>query len=74
MEADEMARTAKEAHGNVCLLVLLNPNENLSESCCPEECSAWSWSDGGETNGERIGHCVLAGEAANFRPAIRKAS
>jgi hypothetical protein len=74
VEADEMARTAKEAHGKVCLLALLNPHENLSESCCPEECSAWSWNSGGEANEDRIGHCVLAGEAADSRPGIRKAS
>jgi hypothetical protein len=38
------------------------------EICRPEACSAWSWDDDGDAGGNRLGHCILAGEAARFRP------
>jgi len=72
MEADPMATTAMEARDNVCLLVLLNSNVVSREKCRPEECSAWSWEDGCNASGSRIGYCTLAGEAARSRPAKRK--
>ncbi len=57
-----MGTTAMEARGNVCLLVLVNPNENPYEICCPGECSGWSWEEGCNASGDRLGHCILAGE------------
>jgi len=68
MEADAMATTAMAARGKVCLMVLVNPHENPSEKCRPEECSAWSWDNDGDAGGNRLGHCILAGEAARSRP------
>jgi len=63
-----MATTAMAARGKVCLMVLVNPHENPSEKCRPEECSAWSWDNDGDAAGNRLGHCILAGEAARSRP------
>jgi hypothetical protein len=64
MEADAMATTAMEARGKVCLMVLVNANENPFEKCRPGECSAWTWEEGCNAGGNRLGHCILAGEAA----------
>ena len=63
-----MATTAMEARGKACLMVLVNPHENPLSECRPEECSAWSWDDDGNADGNRLGHCILAGEAARSRP------
>jgi len=63
-----MATTAMEARDNVCLLVLVNSHGNPMEKCRPEECSAWSWEDGCNASGNRLGHCALAGAAARPRP------
>jgi hypothetical protein len=62
MEDATMGTTAMEARGNVCLLVLVHPNENPYETCCPEECSVWSWEEGCNASGNRLGHCILVGE------------
>jgi hypothetical protein len=62
MEDATMGTTAMEARGNVCLLVLVNPNENPYEKCCPEECSVWSWEEARNASGNRLGHCILVGE------------
>jgi hypothetical protein len=62
MEDATMGTTAMEARGNVCLLVLVNANENPYEKCCPEECSVWSWEEGCNASGNRLGHCILVGE------------
>jgi hypothetical protein len=67
-----MATTAMEARGNVCLLVLVTPHGEPMDKCRPEECSAWSWEDGCNAIGSRLGHCILAGEAARNRPVKRK--
>jgi hypothetical protein len=67
MEDATMGTTAMEARGNVCLLVLVNPNENPYEKCCPDECSVWSWEEGCNASGNRLGHCILVGES--LRPA-----
>jgi len=67
MEDATMGTTAMEARDNVCLLVLVNPNENPYEKCCPEECSVWSWEEGSNASGNRLGHCILVGET--LRPA-----
>ena len=67
MEAATMGTTAMEARDNVCLLVLVNSNENPYEKCCPEECSGWSWEDCCNASGNRLGHCILMGETV--RPA-----
>jgi hypothetical protein len=74
MEADAMATTALEARENVCLLVLLNSHGNHTEQCRPEECSAWSWDDGCNASGDRLGQCALAGEAARLRPVRQEIS
>lgn len=62
-----MGTTAMEARGNVCLLVLVNPNENSYEKCCPEERSVWSWEKSRNASGNRLGHCILVGDTV--RPA-----
>jgi len=62
MEDATMGTTAMEARGNVCLLVLVNPNENPYEKCCPDECSVWSWEESCNASGNRLGHCILVGE------------
>ena len=62
-----MGTTAMEARGKVCLLVLVNPNENSYEKCCPEECSVWSWEESSNASGNRLGHRILVGETV--RPA-----
>jgi hypothetical protein len=62
MEVATMGTTAMEARGNVCLLVLLNPDENPYEKCRPGECSVWSWEDCCSASGYRLGHCILVGE------------
>jgi len=67
MEDATMGTTAMEARDNVCLLVLVNSNENPYEKCCPEECSVWSWEDSCNASGHRLGHCILVGETG--RPA-----
>ena len=67
-----MATTAMEARDNVCLVVLVNSHGNPLEKCRPEECSAWSWEDGCNADGSRLGHCALAGEAARSRPGKPK--
>ena len=67
-----MATTAMEARDNVCLLALVTPHGDSQDMCRPEECSAWSWEDGCNASGSRIGYCTLAGEAARFHPAKRK--
>jgi hypothetical protein len=72
MEADAMATTAMEARGKACLMVLVNPQENPSEKCRPEECSAWSWDDDGNASVNRLGYCLLAGEAARSRPRKKR--
>jgi hypothetical protein len=72
MEADAMATTALEARGNVCLLALLDSHGNHTEKCRPEECSAWSWDDGCNACGDRLGHCALTGEVARLRPVIQE--
>jgi hypothetical protein len=71
MEADAMATTAMEARGKVCLMVLVNANENPFEKCRPGECSAWAWEERRNASGNRIGHCILAGEAAWTANKIR---
>jgi hypothetical protein len=58
MEAATMGTTAMEARGNVCLLVLVNPDEK----CRPGECSVWSWEDCCNASGYRLGHCILVSE------------
>jgi hypothetical protein len=67
MEDATMGTTVMEARGNVCLLVLVNPNENPYEKCCPGECSVWSWEEGCNASGNRLGHCILVGKTE--RPA-----
>lgn len=67
-----MAMTAMEARGNVCLLGLVNFHGNPLDNCLPEECSAWSWGDDCNASGNRLGYCVLAGEAALPRPIKRE--
>ena len=67
-----MATTAMEARDNVCLLALVNSHGDSQDRCCPEECSAWSWEDGCNASGSRVGFCILAGEAARSRHAKRK--
>jgi hypothetical protein len=69
-----MATTAMEARDNVCLLVLVNSHGDSQEKCRPEECSAWTWEDGCDASGSRLGHCTLAGEAARPRLAKRKSN
>lgn len=59
-----MATTATEARGKVCLMALVNANENPFETCRPGECSAWAWGEACNASGIRLGHCILAGEAA----------
>jgi hypothetical protein len=68
MEADAMATTAMEASDKACLMVLLNPYDNPLEKCRPGECSAWSWDDDCNAGKNRLGHCVLAGDAARCCP------
>ena len=65
-----MGTTAMEARGNVCLMVLVNTNENPFDKCCSEECSAWSWEECCNASGYRLGHCILVGESV--RPAQEK--
>ena len=72
MEADAMATTAMEARDNVCLLVLVDSGGGPLERCRPEECSAWSWEDGCNASGNRVGHCTLAGADAWPRPGKKK--
>jgi hypothetical protein len=62
MEDATMGTTAMEARGSVCLLVLVNSNENPYEKCRPEECSVWSWEECCNASGNRLGHCILVGE------------
>ena len=62
MEDATMGTTAMEARGIVCLLVLVNSNENPYVKCCPEECSVWSWEERCNASGDRLGHCILVGE------------
>jgi len=57
-----MSTTAMEARGNACLLVLVNPDENPYERCLADECSVWSWEECRNASGNRLGHCILAGE------------
>lgn len=57
-----MGTTAMEARGSVCLLVLVNSNENPYEKCRPGECSVWSWEECCNASGNRLGHCILVGD------------
>ncbi|HEY6072633.1 MAG TPA: hypothetical protein VIV15_04375 [Anaerolineales bacterium] len=68
-----MVTTAKEACSKVCLQVMVNSCGSPMDTCLPGECSAWEWEDGREEGGERIGHCALAGRAANPPPEVRPA-
>jgi len=68
MEDATMGTTAMEARGLVCLLVLVNSNENPYEKCCPEKCSVWSWEEGCDASGDRLGHCILVGDTRAARP------
>lgn len=56
-----MATTAKEAHNEVCLMVMLDSPGSQLESCRFGECSAWEWDPAGEEGEARRGHCALAG-------------
>ncbi len=59
-----MVTTAKEAVGTVCLSVLVNYQRCRMDMCLPGECSAWEWDTDKDDGSERLGHCLLAGEAA----------
>ena len=63
-----MGTTAMEARDNVCLLVLVNPNQNSYEKCCPEACSVWSWEEGCNASG--TGSATASGGQAPSAPAI----
>lgn len=67
-----MATTATEACGKACLLILVKSHGPLMETCRPEECSAWVWDDHCDLGGNRLGHCVLAGDSSWPRPDRRK--